>query len=56
MTVMWTLAAIERAAAQLAAELPDVVVLALDYEGEDDELAEELDRVLAPDAPLRAPL
>ena len=48
------LAAVERAATELAAELPDVVVLAFDYEGEDEQLAEALDRVLAPDAPLRA--
>jgi len=48
------LAAIQRAAAQLAAELPEVVVLAFDYDGDDEQLAEALDRVLAPDAPLRA--
>jgi hypothetical protein len=48
------LAAAERAATELGAELPDVVVLAFDYEGEDELLAEALDRVLAPDAPLRA--
>jgi hypothetical protein len=48
------LAAVERAATELAAELPDVVVLAFDYEGEDEQLSEALDRVLAPDAPLRA--
>ena len=46
--------AVRRAATELAAELPDVVVLAFDYEGEDEQLAEGLDRVLAPDAPLRA--
>jgi hypothetical protein len=50
----FALAAIERAVAQLAAELPDVVVLAFDYDGEDERLAEELDRILAPDAALRA--
>jgi predicted Zn-dependent protease with MMP-like domain len=44
------LAAVERAATELGAELRDVVVLAFDYEGED----EALDRVLASDAPLRA--
>jgi hypothetical protein len=48
------LAAVKRAAAQLAAALQDVVVLAFDYEAEDEQLAEALDRVLAPDAPHRA--
>ena len=48
------LVALERAATQLAAELPGIVVLAFDYEAEDEELADALDRVLAPDAPLRA--
>jgi hypothetical protein len=47
------LAAVDRAAAQLAAEFQDVVVLAFDYESEDEELAEALDRILAPGAPLR---
>ncbi len=46
--------AVERAATELAAQLPDLVVLAFDYEGEDEQLAEALNRVLAPDAPLRA--
>jgi hypothetical protein len=48
------LAAVERAATELAAQLSDIVVLAFDYEREDEQLAEELDRVLAPDASLRA--
>lgn len=48
------LSAVRRAATELAAQLPDTVVLAFDYEGEDEQLAEALDRVLAPDAPLRA--
>jgi hypothetical protein len=48
------LAALEQAAEELAAELPDVVVLAIDYESEDDQLADALDRVLRADAPLRA--
>jgi hypothetical protein len=48
------LAAVHRAAAELAAELPDIVVLEFDYQAEDEQLAEALDRVLAPDAPLRA--
>jgi hypothetical protein len=48
------LAAVHRAAAELAAELPDIVVLAFDYQAEDERLAEALDRVLAPDAPPRA--
>lgn len=47
------LAAIQRAAGELAAELPDIVVLAFDYDGEDEQLAEALDRILAPDARLR---
>ena len=47
------LAAVKRAATELAAELRDVVVLAFDYEAEDEQLAEALDRVLASDAPLR---
>jgi hypothetical protein len=46
--------AVEQAATELAAQLPDLVVLAFDYEGQDEQLAEALDRVLAPDAPLRA--
>jgi hypothetical protein len=48
------LAAVGRAAAELAAEFQDVVMLAFDYEGEDEQLAEALDRILAPGAPLRA--
>jgi hypothetical protein len=46
-------AAVKRAAAELAAELQDVVVLAFDYDDQDEQLAEELDRILPPDAPLR---
>jgi hypothetical protein len=48
------LAAVERAAAELAAERRDIVVLAFDYEADDEQLAAALDRALAPDAPLRA--
>ena len=47
------LAAVHRAAVELAAEFQDVVVLAFDYEGEDEDLGEALDRVLAPGSPLR---
>jgi hypothetical protein len=48
------LAAVHRAAEELAAEFQDVVVLAFDYEDEDEHLADALDRILAPGAPLRA--
>jgi hypothetical protein len=48
------LAAVKQAAKELAAKLQDVVVLACDYESEDDQLADALDRVLPADAPLRA--
>jgi hypothetical protein len=48
------LAAVQRAAAELAAEFQDVVVLTFDYEGEEEELAEALDRIPAPGAPLRS--
>src|SRR5262249_22268377 len=48
------LAAVKRAAAELAAARRDVVVLAFDYQAEDGQLAAALDRVLAPNAPLRA--
>jgi hypothetical protein len=48
------LAAVHRAAEELAAEFQDVVVLAFDYEAEDEQLADALDRILAPGAPLRA--
>lgn len=48
------LTAVKQAAAELSAGLPEVVVLAFDYEAEDEELAAALDRVLAPEAPLRA--
>jgi hypothetical protein len=48
------LAAVHRAAEELAAEFQDVVVLAFEYEAEDEQLADALDRILAPGAPLRA--
>jgi hypothetical protein len=48
------LAAVHRAAEELAAAFQDVVVLAFDYEDEDEQLADALDRNLAPGAPLRA--
>ncbi len=48
------LAAVHRAAKRLAAEFQNIVVLAWDYEAEDEELTEALDRILAPGAPLRA--
>ncbi len=48
------LAAVKQAAEELAAKLQDVVVLACDYESEDDQLADALDRLLPADAPLRA--
>jgi FAD/FMN-containing dehydrogenase len=48
------LAAVHRAAEELAAEFQDVVVLAFDYEVEDEQLADALDRILDPGAPLRA--
>src|SRR3954451_8664287 len=48
------LAAVHRAAEELAAEFQDVVVLAFDYEDEDEQLADALDRILAPGAQLRA--
>jgi hypothetical protein len=47
------LAAVHQAAEQLAAEFQNVVVLAWDYEAEDEDLADALDRILAPGAPLR---
>ena len=47
------LAAVHRAAEELAAEFQDLVVLAFDYEAEDEQLADALDRSLAPGAPLR---
>jgi hypothetical protein len=48
------LAAVKRAAAELTVELRDVVVLAVDYEADDEQLAMALDRALGPDVPLRA--
>ena len=48
------LAAVHRAAEALAAEFQDVVVLAFDYEAEDEQLAEAMNRILTQDAPLRA--
>ncbi len=48
------LAAVQVAAEELAAEFPDVVVLAFDYEDEDEQLADVLDRILVTGAPLRA--
>lgn len=46
------LAAVQRAAERLAAELQDIVMLAFDYEDEDEQLADAPDRILAPSAPL----
>jgi hypothetical protein len=46
------LAAVQRAAAQLAAEFQAIVMLAFDYEDDDEQLADALDRILAPTAPL----
>ena len=48
------LAAVHRAAEELAAEYQYVVMLAFDYEDEDEQLADALDRILAPGVPLRA--
>src|SRR3954451_14818143 len=48
------LAAVHRAAEELAAEFQDVVVLAFDYKDEDEQFAEALDRILSPGVPLRA--
>jgi hypothetical protein len=45
---------VKRAAAELAAARRDVVVLAFDYEAEDEQLADALDHVLAQNASLRA--
>jgi hypothetical protein len=48
------LAAVHRAAKELAAWFQDLVALAFDYEDEDEQLADALDPILAPDVPLRA--
>ena len=48
------LAAVHQAAGQLAAEFQDIVVLAFDYEAEDEQLANALDRILPTGVPLRA--